>query len=101
MFCNGLCRLKKGDELHPIPNLSNPNLTDNLAFSLQMQTQCNEHYPDLARKMYINAYRYSTHMKSRSLLIEVGSQMNTKEEAKNAMTPFATSLARVLKQTDQ
>lgn len=96
MFFNGLCRLKKGDTLQDIPNLSNPYLSDNLAFSLQMQTKSKEHYPDFTRKIYLNAYRYSLHMKPRSLLIEVGSQTNTKEEAKNAMTPLADTLAQVL-----
>jgi len=101
MFFNGLCRLKKGDDLQNIPNLTNPNLRDNLAFSLQMQTQSNEHYPDFTRKIYVNAYRYSLHMKPRSLLVEVGSQTNTKAESKNAMVPLAETLATVLKQTNQ
>ena len=38
----------------------------------------------------------SLHMKPRYLLIEVGSQMNTKEEAHNAMTPLAEILANVI-----
>jgi len=53
-------------------------------------------FPDFTRRIYIHAYRYSLHMKPRSLLIEVGSQMNTKEEARNAMTPLAEVLANVI-----
>ena len=96
MFFNGMCRLNKNGEASAIAGLSNPNLEDNLAFSLQMQTTANNLYPDFTRRIYLNAYRYSLHMKPKSLLIEVGSQMNTKEEIFNAMTPLSRVLAEVV-----
>ena len=96
MFFNGMCRLNKDGVPQPTEGLSNENLQDNLAFSLQMQTTAQSLFPDFTRRIYIHAYRYSLHMKPRSLLIEVGSQMNTKEEAHNAMTPLAEILANVI-----
>ena len=96
MFFNGMCRLNKDGVPQPTAGLSNENLKDNLAFSLQMQTKAQALFPDFTRKIYLHAYRYSLHMKPRSLLIEVGSQMNTKEEAKNAMEPLAKVLASVI-----
>ncbi len=96
MFFNGMCRLNKDGVPQPTAGLSNEHLEDNLAFSLQMQTTAQSLFPDFTRRIYIHAYRYSLHMKPRSLLIEVGSQMNTKQEAINAMTPLAEVLASVI-----
>ncbi len=97
MFFNGLCRLTENGTTQDIQGLTNPYLKDNLAFSLQMKVALNSKYPEFTRKTYVNAYRYSLHMKPRSLLIEVGSQMNTKEEAWNSMEPLAQALAEILK----
>jgi stage II sporulation protein P len=96
MFVNGLSKTLQGARLMPIASLPNPNLNGNLAFSFQAQIAANELYPGLARKIYLNAYRYSLHMKPRSLLLEVGAQNNTMEEAFNAAEPIADVLARVL-----
>lgn len=96
MFFNGLCRLNQDGNPIPAPGLSNPYIEDNLAFSLQMQMQANTRFPNFARRIYLNAYRFSLHMKPRSTLIEVGAQTNTKAEARNAMEPLAEVLASVL-----
>lgn len=96
MFFNGLCKLNKNGTLSSIEGLTNPYLEDNLALSFQMQLLANELYPGFTRKIYVNAYRYSLHMLPRSMLIEVGAQTNTKEEAFNAMEPLAQLLYEVL-----
>lgn len=96
MFFNGLCRLNQNGQAVPTPGLDNPYVSDNLAFSLQMQTQSAARFPDFNRKIYLNAYRFSLHMLPRSTLIEVGAQTNTKEEVHNAMEPLAEILAAVL-----
>ena len=93
MFLNGLCRNSNGD----VNNFAqNPNLTDNLAFSLQLQLKAKAYFPDLVRHIYLRAYRYNLHFKPRSLLVEVGAQNNTVAEAKNAMEPLADILYAVL-----
>jgi len=96
MFFNGMCRLNKDGVIQSAEGLSNPYLKENLAFSLQLQAAANKFYPNFTRRIYLNAYRYSLHMKPMSLLVEVGSQMNTKEEAQNAMEPLGKILAQVL-----
>lgn len=93
MFFNGLSKLNKDGLLTPLDNLYNPYITTNLAFSFNMQLTANELYPDFTRKIYLNAYRYSLHMAPKSLLVEVGAQTNTKQEALNAMEPLAEILA--------
>ncbi|MCM1121024.1 MAG: stage II sporulation protein P [Eubacterium sp.] len=92
MFFNGLSRTSKGE----IEYLENPYLQDNLAFSFQMQAACNEYYPGLARRVYLKAYRYNLHLCPKSLLIELGAQNNTVEEAMNACDPLAHVLDLVL-----
>ena len=92
MFFNGLSRTAKGK----IEYLDNPYLEDNLAFSFQMQAVCNEYYPGLARRIYLKAYRYNMHLCPKTLLIELGAQNNTVEEAMNACDPLAHVLDLVL-----
>lgn len=93
MFLNGLCRDSNGDDNNFI---GNPNLEGNLAFSLQLQLKAKAYFPDFVRHIYLRAYRYNMHFKARSLLVEVGAQNNTVEEAKNAMEPLADILYAVL-----
>lgn len=92
MFFNGLSRNGNGD----IAYLHNDNLQANLAFSLQMKLACMENYPDFAKPIYLKNYRYNLHLKERALLIELGNENNTLQEAKNAMEPLAKVLHQVL-----
>jgi len=93
MFFNGLSRVR---ELGEISYLPNENLQSNLAFSFQLQKACEEYYPGLARKIYLKGYRYNMHLKPRALLIELGAQNNTLQEAMNACGPLARVLDMVL-----
>lgn len=93
MFFNGLSRTKKTGN---IAYLYNENLDSNLAFSFQMQLKAAEYYPGLTRKIYLKGYRYNMHLKPRYLLIELGAQNNTLEEAMNACDPLAHVLDLVL-----
>ena len=93
MFFNGISRSKSTGE---ISYLHNDNLTENLAFSFQMQTLAGQYYPGLTRKVYIKQYRYNMHLRGRTLLIELGDESNTVEEAKNACYPLAHVLDMVL-----
>jgi len=95
MFFNGLSRTTASGNLD---YLANPYIEDNLAFSFQMQLAASEYYPGFARKIYLKGYRYNMHLRPKSLLIEVGAQTNTFEEAKNAMEPLADILTKVLLQ---
>ena len=61
-----------------------------------MKIACMKTYPGFAKPIYLKNYRYNLHMKQRSLLIELGNENNTVEEAKNAMTPLADVLHQVL-----
>lgn len=92
MFFNGISRNDKGE----ISYLRNPYRHENLALSFQMKLKALELYPDFTRNNYIDAYMYNLHLRPRSMLVEVGAQTNTFEEAKNAMEPFADILNEIL-----
>ena len=93
MFFNGLSRTTK---LGDIAYLYNPYIADNLAFSFQMQLAAAEYYPGYTRKIYLKGYRFNMHYCPKTLLVEVGAQTNTVQEAKNAMVPLADILNKVL-----
>ena len=93
MFFNGLSRTNQNGEITYLPN---PYIEDNLAFSFQLEYLAKQYYPEYTRCIYLKGYRYNLHLKPRSLLLEVGAQTNTVEEAKNAMEPFADLLYKVL-----
>ena len=93
MFFNGLSRLTKTGDITYLPN---PYIQDNLALSMQMQLAAAEYYPDFTRRIYLKGYRYNMQYCPKTMLIEVGAQTNTLEEAKNAMVPLADILNKVL-----
>ena len=93
MFYNGLSYTIARGSLDYLPN---PYIQDNLAFSFQMEYQAAQYYPDFYRGIYLAGYRYTLHLRPRSVLVEAGAQTNTVQEVKNAMEPFADILNRVL-----
>jgi stage II sporulation protein P len=93
MLFNGLSR----DQSGPIAYLENPYLQDNLAMSLQLQLKGIDLYPGLFYKNYLNCYRYNMHVRPKCILMELGTDKNTLQSAKNAMKPFAKVLNAVLR----
>ncbi len=93
MLFNGLCRNASG----PIDYLDNPNLSGNLAFSLQTNLIGRVLFPNLMFRIYLKNYRYNQHFRERCMLIELGTDQNTVEEAYNAMEPLAQILDMVLR----
>lgn len=93
MFFNGLSRTSSGGD---IDYLYNKYKKQNLAFSLQLKLLAEEYFPGFTRKNYLDAYQYNLDLRERSVLVEVGAQTNSLQEAKNAMEPLAALLDRVL-----
>lgn len=92
MFFNGTSQNLNG----PIDYLTNENLAQNLAFSFQLKMAGDSMYPGLCKRNHLKAYRYNLHVLPRALIIEVGDNNNTLQEAKNAMEPLARILNYVL-----
>ncbi|MBC7960180.1 MAG: stage II sporulation protein P [Vallitaleaceae bacterium] len=96
MFFSGLSKIMKSGVMVDVQSRPNPFLKENMAFSFQMHLMAKELYPDFSRKIYLKANRYNLHNLPRSLLIEIGAQTNTVEEAINAMEPLAKILSKVI-----
>lgn len=96
MFFNGMSRTKAG----AIDYLYNPNLKSNLAFSLQLKCKAMEYYDGFTKPIYLKGYRYNLHLLPKSLLIELGNENNSVEEARNATIPLADILDKVLSGND-
>lgn len=93
MLFNGLCRNSAAE----IKGLTNKNLQSNLAFSLQTKIVGNEMYPGLMYKIYLKDNRYNMHLAEKYMLVELGTNNNTVEEARNGVILLAEVLDRVLK----
>lgn len=93
MYFNGLSRTKSSGK---IDYLENPYIQENLAFSFQAEYLTDYLYPGLCRCIYLKGYRYNLDLRPQSMLVEVGAQTNTLEEAKNAMIPLARVLHELL-----
>ena len=78
--------------------LEHPKWRENLKLALRFQAKMNELYPGLARPLSLVRERYNMHTSEGSLLIEIGSNGNTLEEAINGGRSCAVSIAQVLKE---
>lgn len=92
MFFNGLSYLNTKGHVDYLPN---SNLQENLALSYQATITANEYYPGLARRTYLNGYRYNMHYREKTMLIELGAQTNTVDEIMSACEPLAHILDMV------
>ena len=75
------------------------NWQENLAFAREIEKVCNELYPGLLReKIHIKETgRYNQQVHPRAVLLEIGSDLNTQEEADYALECFAHALYEVIK----
>lgn len=71
---------------------------ENLAFARKLETKCNELYPGLLRDtIHIKETgRYNQQVHPHAVLLEIGSDLNTQEEANYALECFAQVVAEVL-----
>lgn len=93
MFFNGMSYTNAMGKLERLPN---PYLEENMAFAFQCMLASEEYFPGITRKTYLKGYRYNMQYRPRSLLIEIGAQTNTYEEALNTCEPLAYILNLVL-----
>ena len=76
--------------------LEHPYWEENLKLALTMQAAVNAKYPTLARPILLAQERYNQHLTTGSLILEVGSNGNTLQEALTAVRLFADAVGPVL-----
>lgn len=93
---------KKAAQLMILTSVSNtksvphPDWQENLRFALQLQNRLNTAYEGLMRPLNLVGARYNQHLAPASLLLEVGSEVNTLEEAVYAGELFGEQFAKQL-----
>jgi stage II sporulation protein P len=80
------------------PDLPQPHWQQNHAFAKLIEAKMNEKYPGLSRGILLADWRYNQHLHPRALLLEVGAQDNTRDEAKRSMKMFASILAEIFRE---
>lgn len=76
--------------------LTHDGWRDNLTFQAQLHDRLNGTHPGIMRPMSIRASRFNQHVRTGSMLLEVGACGNTLEEALAAARIFAETLADAL-----
>ncbi|WP_371370625.1 stage II sporulation protein P [Sporomusa aerivorans] len=77
-------------------DLPQPHWQQNHAFAKLIDAKLNAKYPGLCRGIQLVEWRYNQHLHPRALLIEVGSQESSKEEAVRSIEVFGDVLAEIL-----
>ena len=78
--------------------LNFPNWEYNLRFAVRLQKSLSDMYPGLARSLDFCARKYNENLTKGSLLIEVGTEVNTVEEAKYSGELVGKALVSTLNQ---
>lgn len=76
--------------------LSHPQWRENFKFALDISRTMGEKYGALSRPVNLRADRFNTHVTKYAVLMEVGSNANTLEEAKNAAVYTARSVVATI-----
>lgn len=69
---------------------------ENLIFAMQLQKKCEDLYPGMTRPLYFGEFTYNMDFNNGSLLIEVGTDANTVEEACRTGEFLGNALSSVL-----
>ena len=73
-----------------------PDWEQNFVFALQLQKQMETSFPNLTRPLFFCARRYNMHLTHCSLLLEIGSDGNTLEEAVYSGRCVGKALAQLM-----
>lgn len=76
--------------------LEHPDWMQNLRLALYLQNAVNSEYPTLMRPVQLVSYRYNQHYTKGSMILEVGSNGNTLQEALAAIRLYGSCVAPAL-----
>ena len=82
------------------PDLVQPHWQSNHAFAKLIDAKMNQRYPGVSRGIRMDDWRYNQQLHSRALLIEVGCQENTKEEAERGIELFGDIVAEIIAESN-
>lgn len=73
-----------------------PTWDENLIFATKLQKECEDSYPGMTRALYFGEFSYNMDFNNGSLLIEVGTDANTVDEAAYSGELLGKALSAVL-----
>ena len=73
-----------------------PTWKENLIFATKLQKECEDNYPGMTRALYFGEFSYNMDFNNGSLLIEVGTDGNTVDEAAYTGELLGNALSSVL-----
>lgn len=77
-------------------DLVQPHWQQNHAFAKLIDARLNQEFPGLSRGIQIVDWRYNQHLHPRSLLMEIGCQENSREEAMRSVELLGDILAQII-----
>lgn len=91
---------KKAASIMIVVGTEHERWRSNLLFAEKLEAKANELYPGLIRDIRIrDNRRYNQHLHPNSLILEVGSDLNTLAEAQYSASLMATVIGQVIKET--
>lgn len=79
--------------------LSHPNWRKNYSFAMKLHSKASELYPGLSRGVTVSSNgRFNQHVHPHAVILEIGGDLNTKEEAVGAAMLMAKVVAEVVKE---
>lgn len=81
--------------------LEHPHWQKNLANALKLQSVLMGQYPGLCRKLDLRTERFNQHTAPGAMLIEVGTNGNTLDQAKTAALLLADAIVRMMELTEE
>jgi stage II sporulation protein P len=82
------------------PNLEQPHWKQNYAFAKLIDAKLNQKFPGVSGGIQLTPWRYNEHLHPRALLLEVGCEHNSEEEAARSMAMLAQVLAEIIKENN-
>lgn len=74
----------------------NPNYKSNVAFAKKVKASIDKAYPGLMKGILIKSGKYNQDLSTHAILVEVGSQYNTRESAERSASAFAAATSSMM-----
>lgn len=88
-----MCLVGRGDHY---PDAEKPDYSSNLQFARELTLHMNQQIENIGRNVCIKSGRYNQHFGNNSLLVEIGHNRNTLQQAMNSIPVLAVSIDKVL-----
>jgi len=83
------------------PDLVQPYWQQNYAFAKLIDAKMNQYFPGVSKGIQLVEWRFNQHLHPRALLLEVGCQENSKEEAMRTVELLGNILAEIMTENKQ